>query len=426
MTKLWKSPSLMTFSRLCAMGLSLASAPIIARSLGPSGRGLTAAALAALIIVPLIISFGYPMAVRRHVARHGVSGILNRSRLLLLVLILPSWAIGLVLSKSVLADLNTQAAFAFVIAMTCSPLAVSWILDSNVLIAQQRFGGYSTLNIVQPLVSIILIILAWITSNVTVEIVIWAQLGSSLAAFIVGLLIVPFEYSGENRVSILPLIREGFSYSGSQIAEAASQRVDSILLLGIIGPYGTGIYSVAFTVASLPLALTQAVSGAIFKSAASNPDLSTGGLAPAALRASVVIGFASALTIGIASPLFIPFLFGPEFLPAVPIALLCLGATLALSVGGVASNLLAAFGKGWVMTAAQVGGLAINILLIFLLAPLLDETGAAIAKVVGCWVCLAVCLTGLRITPRLLVPGTKDLSYSVRLLLDGDSKGRFS
>ncbi|WP_425840218.1 lipopolysaccharide biosynthesis protein [Microbacterium sp. PA5] len=419
--RLPNSPTLVLASRLVGIVLAFASAPVVARALGPDGRGASAAALAILALMPVLVGFGLPLVVRRRTSMPAALGDAVRTvRILALAAVLPAAALGYLIAPILLPTVDIYATHAFVIGCGAAPLALLWMCDANILLAQSRLVAYSVLNVLPSATFLIAVGIAWPVDALSVGFVLAANVGSTVVTLIVSSLMVRIDMRG-GRARPIPLLREGASFAGSQLAEAASYRLDQALALALIGSTEAGFYAVAATVAMVPFAAGQAVGAAAFQRLA---DESGGRERQLNLSATVVrFGFVAAtlasLLLAVMTPWAVPFVFGSQFAPAVIPTLLALIGSTAVASTYVLNSVLVAQGRGWLMTLSQVSGLTVGMALLLLLGPSLGAVGAAVASTLGYLVTAAASTTATRIPISRLFPRRGDLRATIRFLLRG-------
>lgn len=420
------SPIAVLASRVVAVGLGFISAPILARSLGPEGRGMAAAALAVVSLLPVVIGSGVPLVVRRRAndPTH-LAETLRTVRLLSIVGLVPGALIGLMLSATLLAQLDPGARAVFVTSCSLAPAAVLWICDANILLAQHRLAAYAAINIITPFVFVVALALGWLASAVTVGFVIAANLAATLAALLSSSMLVRVPVVG-SLASPRPILKEGISFAGSQLAEASSYRLDQAVALPLIGSTNAGLYAVAATIAMVPHAVGQAVGSAVYRQVATTTDAAVRGhLMACALRYAAISGLAVTGLIALLVPWGVPFLFGEAFAAASVPTLVALAGSVMVVLGYVASSLLTALGRGWFMTVGQTSGLVVGIGLLVVLGPGMGALGAAIASSLGYLCTAAVTVWATRVPGRALLPRLDDVAGAARLLIKGtigDSK----
>ncbi|MDD7945819.1 oligosaccharide flippase family protein [Microbacterium sp. NE2HP2] len=409
------TPSLLLVGRLGATSMAFITAPIVARSIGADGRGETAAAIALFNLVPILLGIGMPLEVRRLAARAQGDAAIRTARLLVLLTVPFALVAAWAATVSILSGFDTASRVTAFIGIALCPLMIMWTCDSSVLVASGRYKGVMTLQLIQPAAYLVLVIAFASTQTLTVATALISNLAGTVAACITGLSFTRVTPFGP-RVRLLTLLRGAVRYAGSSIAEAAASRLDQVIALPLIGAFQAGIYSVAVTVASIPLALGQALGAATFPLVARSEGPERQAFKAEAVRMSVAVSIVTAPLLGIGTWIVIPLLFGPDFEPAVVVSWVAGAGTCALIIAYVCSMNLAAEGRGYTMTVAQACALALSIALLYALAPNYGALGAAAASTVGYFALMVTLLLATRVRIRQACPGPRDLSRAFATL----------
>lgn len=412
------SPSLIAIGRLGASAVGLLSAPIVARALGPDGRGETAAAIALFYLVPILLGLGLPLEVRRLSAISDGRAVIRTARILCVIGFIPSIVIGLVLVRLLFGSLALTSQLVVAAGIFLAPLMLSWMCDQSVLIAERRYRPVMVIQVAQPVTFLVLVVIAWTFGIASTETILAANVLGTVVTFVLGLVFVRGGIRGE-RAELPAMLRGALKYAGSAAAEAASNRLDQVLVLPLVGAYQAGIYSVAVTIGAVPLALGHSLGASFFTSVATAKGEERIVLKGAATRSGLAMGIASGIILAIVSPVAIPIVFGEEFVPSIPVTLISLVGSIALVAAFVCSSVLAAEGKGIRMTIAQVVSLALAIVLLYVLSPSLGAIGAAIASSIGYICLLGVLLVSMETRARRVIPSPRDFKASVSHLING-------
>lgn len=413
------SPSLMLVGRLGGMLLMLVSAPIIARALGPAGRGETAAILAVYTILPAVLAVGVPLDVRRRVAIAAAGPTMRGAKVLCLLAFIPSVAITAPLALTLFAEFDPSLKLAAISGAVLSPLTMSWMIDVSLLIARRHYIGIATLQLVQPGVFVLLILVLWASGSATTEMVVAAYIAGNFANFIAGLILTRIPVRGE-RVPLTELVHDGARYYGGSIAQIAGTRIDQVLALPLIGAAPAGIYAVAATVAAVPLTLGHALAGSYFTLVARAGETERRSLQAEAIRSSLALAAVLIPLLALASWALTPILFGDAFTAAIPVACVALlggGLQIATFVGASSLN---ALGYGGHFTRAQVLGLVALVAALVILGPPLGAMGVALASSVGFVTTFMALLASARLLTPEVLPRASDLQTALRRLLTRD------
>lgn len=409
------SPSLLVVGRLLATALALISAPIVARAIGPEGRGETAAAIALFYIVPIVLALGVPLEVRRIAATTDGKSALRSARLYCAASFLLSSAIGLILFFTLFLEFSSTARYVATLGIILSPLTMSWMCDNSVLVAHRQYRGVFLLQVSSPALYVVLVCGIWISGTATTGLVLLAHITGNIATFVIALFLTKTSVRGSCH-RFRPLMAGSIRFAGSSIAEAASSRADQILILPLAGAFQAGIYSVAATVSAVPIAFGQALGAAYFPTVAQTPIQDRGSVRAEAVRSALSIMIMCVPIVLVGAAIGIPIVFGNEFAPAIAVTWISIPAAGVLLVAYVTSMVLAAEGRGLVMTTAQFGSLAIGIASLLLLAPTYGATGAAAATGISNVVLLGWLLYASRVSFGRIIPRPRDFLRSLQVL----------
>ncbi|QHC57217.1 lipopolysaccharide biosynthesis protein [Rathayibacter sp. VKM Ac-2760] len=412
--RLLNSPIAMLASRLSVAALGLVSAPIIAQSLGPSGRGETAASLAAMYLIPIVLAFGMPLEIRRRVLVAGDLGAVRTARRLALLTAVPAALVAWLVTSTFLSSLDEAATIAVFVAITGTPLMVSWMVDIGVVGAQRRFGAVALLQATQPVVYVGGILLLFLLDSISVAGVIWANFAGSLMTAVIGALLN--RPRSARPVPWRPLLRGSATFYGAQASDAAYQRLDQVIMLPLIGAHQAGLYSVAVTIGTLPVFLAHAVAAPVFSDITRTEGRARITATGDALRSAFVVGLASAVFLAVISPWGVPFLFGSAFEEALPAVMFAIVGSIFVVVTVSAGEVLSARNSGLRLTLAQGAGLITCLVLLLTFGPANGAVAAAIANASGILMALIVMLLAIRPPARTIVPRPSDVPLVVRRL----------
>jgi O-antigen/teichoic acid export membrane protein len=420
-----ESASIIIVSRLGGVLLSLMSVPILARVLGPEGRGQSAAAISIILLLPVLLSYGTPILTRQAFAQTGHLGepLLRAIRVYATAAGAATAVLALPLSWLLLPGLSVSASVAFCVSL---PIAVTsgilWICNASVMIGRKESLRYAVVIVLPSFVLSISVIILWGLGSLTVASAIWAQLASYVATFIVSHLLVRVSLAG-GRSPVHSLLRESSKFAGGQIAEAASFRLDQALVLPLLGAHQAGLYSIAATIALLPYSIGQAIAAATFRQASAESHSENGESSQPQsellLRIALIVGFASSIGLGLLVPWVIPAVFGEDYAGAVIPTWIGLFGAVALVVAQSADTLLVVRNQGWRMTIAQVAGLFAALVLLFVLGLPFGILGASIASVIGYLITTVMLLRWLGVTGKSFFVKRSDWTSIRRLLSVG-------
>lgn len=412
------SPSLLGLGQVFAAAAALASAPIVARAIGPEGRGETASALAAMYFFPILLGLGVPMEVRRRVALGSGSSVVTATSRFATALTVVSVPLAIGFVQLVLPDADPGLRAVTAIGIMLLPFQVRAHCDLGILIVCRSFGSVFAMVVLPGIVALLTITAAYLFATVSASLVVGSWAVGNLAAFLVGVFGV--------RRALAPslmregsLVRGGMRFAGSAAAEAAANRFDQILAVPVMGAVQAGYYSVAVTLGVLPLIVAHTLSAATFQAHATSHGDDIREMRRRSLRLALLGCGGVSLVIGLLAPVAVPVIFGESFRSAVAPALLGLAAGWIGSLAFVASMGLAAEGRGKVLTAIQCAGLVIGLTLLVLLAPSMGAVGAAAASLLAGSVVLAAIMRASGLGLGDLRPRAGDIRQMLGLFMRG-------
>ncbi|MGO9821100.1 MAG: lipopolysaccharide biosynthesis protein [Solirubrobacteraceae bacterium] len=406
-------------TNLSAAGFSLLNVILIARVLGPSGRGQVAFLIAVSTMTALTASLSVEEANANlgGTCRDARSSLVTNSVLLSIVLGLAAGLLVglLVLAAPVVGGHANRGLLWLVLATT--PMIILQLYLKYLLQADYRFvitnlawvispALTATINVVLALLGLLTVrsaMIVWVTTN---------------AVPVLILLVAACRLYGLGRPDPALARRSlscGLQAHFGRFMGMGNYRADQWVLGAMAGPHALGLYSIAVSLAE---ALFY-VPGVIVL--LQRPDLVRAGSGDAAALAARIFRRAVVLSAGAGAALFLaaPFLcvavFGPQFAGSVPeLRVLALGAA-----GIVALQLLgnAVIAQRAPLLASVADGVAlvVTVVLLLLLIPPLGGLGAAIATTaaytVGGVVMAVIFLRVLNADARDLIPRPADVSW---------------
>jgi O-antigen/teichoic acid export membrane protein/GT2 family glycosyltransferase len=357
---------------------------VIARALGPEGRGLFELGRIMAVVVALVAGMGLGRAAvflrpRGLITDGGVygavasalgSGTVAGGALAATLLLTRSWH-GFGVGEIALAAGSV-------------PLIAFFAQGQSALQGIGQAAWFRrTLATREALFLTLLVIAFSLHTSVFVALVAWWAHWFGSALFIAWLLA---RNCGRPRVpagAIGRLVAFGASQAVVVLLMQAHLRLDVFVVQGFHGSAELGYYAVAFGLADLLAYGGRAVGLALYPRTAfsSAADPAGGARRTArALRVVLIFALAGAGAIAVAGPSLVELLFGPRFAPAgVPLRVLLPG-TVALSLLVILQSDLSGRGRIKSVMASGLAVVTANLALTFVLVPGLGATGAALAS----------------------------------------------
>ncbi|WP_146168459.1 oligosaccharide flippase family protein [Rathayibacter caricis] len=365
---------------------ALATAPIMAQSLGVAGRGDVAAATAPLFLATTAATFGIPAAVNYSIARHPrlMRSLALRGTVLIAIAgVLASTAVFLAAGflsagDPDLRELIVLAAVAIVPGLCVALLqAVAAGSHQWALVARERFLTAATR------------LAAFIALAATGQLtVFWGVVILALSPVLGGLAyfglkqarVVADDDDAPTIVTMNSLLGYGVRVWIGSISGVLLTRLDQTLMTPLAGSFALGLYVVAVSISELPLIVNNAVREVTFSAdAAENSDARLG----LSSRLSTLAALSAAVMIGATLWWWLPPVFGEDFVPAIPVALILLSAVVLGNPGSIAGIGLSSRGRPGTRSVSLLISCVVNAAALVLLAPLFGAIGAALATLFG-------------------------------------------
>lgn len=427
-TPLLRSGTITLASRVVVFGLSLVAGVILARTLGPHGRGLYALALVAPAALTLAANLGISQALTYHLARktYSVDQLIGQAITLALILGgLTALILVAVMGAAGKWILPGVAMNLVVIASLSIPLALFFYFSLSFEQGLENFIGFNALYLVNAAALVLLLIpLFFFRGNVTFAVTAWSLSWIPTAA--VGLLL--FARAGHLNIKLdlkvaRALLRFGIVGYLSFMTNFLNFRLDTFLVNIFANPAQVGFYAVAVGLAETIWYVSSSASTVLAPRVASaeaaTSDITTGRVSRVVFATSVL----GALALAVVAPILIRVLFGNAFSPSVIAVWLLLPGIVTLSVARVLSSYLLGRNRLKVDFFASAAGLVMTLVLDLTLIPRYGFLGAAFASSVAYTTTMLVNMAWVVRNSKLsvadlLLPTPSDLGLLVRRAQD--------
>jgi O-antigen/teichoic acid export membrane protein len=381
-------------TRMSLMGIGLVTSVIVARILGPEGRGIYAVASTTGALVVQFGNMGLHASNSYYVAKDRalLSPLLSNTFFASLGI-----GFGLALIAQILFLIQPGLAPIqgpiLTLSLAWVPFGLLYLLLQNLLIGTQKIRAYNTIEVGNRIISVLLVGALILANRVTVESVYISGFVALMICilwtfwqFKVSLSALPFFSSR----LFLDNIRYGIKAYFSAIFAFLVLRIDMLMIQYILGPTQAGYYSVAVSLADLIYMLPAIVGIILFPRLVALPD--DGERWKVTRKVTTYLGIILSLSVCLAIPLAKPvigLLYGKSFLPAVP-AFIILGiGTIFYGMNNILSYCLAAMAFPWFAVHIWVVMAGLNILLNLFLIKRLGIEGAALSSLLCYFLLLA-------------------------------------
>jgi len=405
---------------LLLAALNAATGILAARLLGPVGRGELAAVqlwptfLATLAVLGLPDALVYfASADRRRSGRY-----LGTATALALGTSVLAMLIGFPLLAVVLHGKGGRLVDTARLYLLICPLFVLAGLPFNALRGAGAFGAWNAIRVVPSLLWLgILTAVGLAGSPDPLVLPKWHLLGLALLVVPIAMITatrVPGPYRPDGGL-VRPILRYGLPGMAASVPQQLNLRLDQMLMASFLPTRDLGLYVAAVAWSGAVSPLVTAVGTVLFPSVAQQTEApARAAVLAQGSRLALLLTASAATVVGVLTWPGLRVLFGPEFGPAVPAALVLVAGASIVGYGFVLQEGLRGLGLPRAVLRAELTGLAVSMAVLAVLLPLLGILGAAMASVAGYSAVVAVVLrhirraTGMRFAD-LLVPGRDDV-----------------
>lgn len=391
---------LMLSAKFGVLILGAATTVIVARSLGPAGRGSLASTYALMMLLAQLGTFGIASANPYFAARepHMVGRIAGNSLWLAAGLGLSMAAIGILLklvAPEALGDITWPE---LLVGMCGVPIALCSLFLQSILLAEGRTVIYNGVELGAALLTVILLLTVLPLGGGGVLLALSLMVGPQLLALLVyvsamrrhGRLLRPLDGALARR-----MVGYGARAYVVTLAAFLLIRIDLLLVNGIQGAKAAGQYSIAVALVDALYLLPATVAVNLFARVArgsADRDMS--------LSVFQLVGIVYLIVCLIAAPLAEPaitLLFGAAYHPAVELFLLLLPGIYCLGLLNVIAYHFAGHGMPRELILVWIPGLVINLALDITLLP---HHGTWVASVASTVAYAVVCILHMRMFAR--------------------------
>lgn len=375
-------------TRVLLIGVGLVTSVIVARILGPEGRGLYAVATAVGAIGVQFGNLGLHASNTYYVAkdRSLLPTLLGNTLLVSFGLgSFGAFAAGLIFY--LWSGLAPVHGLLLTLALLWVPFGLAYMLLQNLLLGIQEVRAYNAIELTTKIIAVALVGAIIIFQIVAVETVFFATLAALIISFIWALWRL-YPHLNHFPQASFSLFKENIGYGFKAYLAAFFSflvlRADLLIVKYLLGAEQTGYYSIAVRMADMVYMLPVVIGAILFPTLSALPN----NREKWEFTQKVVfwVGVAMVILGGFAVLLAKPavwLLYGEAFLPSVPaFSWLTLGIVL-LSINAVFMNYFASTGMPLVTVYSPAIAIVFNVVLNFRLVPWLGIVGASFASIVS-------------------------------------------
>jgi antigen flippase len=381
-------------------GLNALTGVLLARLLGPAGRG----ELATIVLWPSVLaavgSLGVSEAVTYETARSSSAArdVVGSSFAIAAVQALVLVAIGSILVPLVHRGDEPRIVGLSFLYLAFIPVNLLALSAAAALNGLRQFVAFHGLRLMVIIVTAIGVIAAALNHALSLEAAIIVYLLAN--AITAAATMVVLARSGAlsiacDRTTVRRLLGYGIRTHATSLASMLNERLDQLVISVFLTPAKLGLYVIAVTLTSATTIIGQAAASVVVPVVASLEDPTARIAAATRYIGWVVVGAGCmAVPMLVSTPTLVRVLFGEQFLGAVAVTRVLLIATVFFSVNRVVAAVLNAVGRPLDAGFAEALSLVITVAGLVLLLPRLQLLGAGLTSL------LAYCSTTVWMTSK--------------------------
>lgn len=393
-TSLWRSGLHTLVTSLILVGIGIVSSVIVARILGPAGKGGCDLVLATAALLSIVLGLSLPSGVT-YVVAQGKANLSSLSLWLGLVALLEAlvasallwiiWSAGYA-TALLPPEMGSQAVAAVVLLLAFISLTGSW---RAILIGRQEIIRVNRLDLLGRILYFVLMvctvgILSVLGRRMTAIVLVWINV---VVAILTNLIFLwplrPLLRASDGRGSgFRYVLAFAFPCYLSNSAQFLNYRLDVFVVNFFVGVEGVGLYTLAVSIAQLIWLISNAAATVLFPRVAAGQESAAAIAAHTAQATRVALGVSmlSAASLALLARPLLPLVYGERFYRSVVPLWYLLPGIVAFSTVNVLASYVAGIGKPQVNLQISLAGLCVTVALDLWLIPRLGIAGAAIAS----------------------------------------------
>ena len=405
--------------------LAFATGIILARVLGPEGRGAYGLFVVSAAFGQLLLGLGVGNAAIYYLNKGELAmcDIVSAAHVIVvfaltvtavIVAAFAPWAGGEIFRSGISPWLLIPAV----------PVLLHWNLMRMILQGQSRFVALGVTTVSQQALLVTVVALLASTGDPTPTRAAWCLVGATSVAALLGLALVGVRHLDMSRVirprleTLKKLARFGVQGEAGNILQLLNYRLDQYILGAVVGLSGVGIYAVGASLTESIFIMANSVALVLLPRLTADEDEAYW-MAPLAARNTMAIAAAGAVALAVLAPVLVPLAFGDAYEDSVQALWLLLPGTVALAGSKVLTSYIFSRGRPLLNTGITAISLVATVTLDLILIPLFEVNGAALASSIAYVIHLAAALAVYahlsgRSPLHAVVPGRED----VRLYAD--------
>jgi O-antigen/teichoic acid export membrane protein len=367
--------------------LAFASGVLVARALGPGGRGAFGLFVISTAIGQMLLGLGFGNAAIYYINKRLLPArdVVSAAHVVAVI----SVAVAAACVAVIVPFAGDEVAGAHVPAwllIAAVPALVYAAALRTVLQAMSRFVEMGIATVVQPLVMLALVVAADATGHPTPARVVgfWVISNAAAAAFAAARL-------GPHMIDVAQIVRPrwrairsllGFGVQGEagNLLQLLNYRLDQYILRAFVGLAGVGIYAVGVSMTEAVWLIANAVAIVLLPRLTAAGDEDVRWMTPVAARNTILVAALGSAALAVAAPLLLPAFFGHAYDDSVQALWWLLPGTVALTGSKVLTSYIFSQGRPLVNTGITIVSLVVTVIALLSLVPPFGVNGAAAAS----------------------------------------------
>jgi O-antigen/teichoic acid export membrane protein len=369
---------------------------LLARALGPEGRGDTVLFQAAVGIGVAFANLGVGSAVFYFVSRREIEAREGMEAGLTVTLLTAAVAaIGVLITAVFFGDRLAEEGLdiPYWMAIVAAPAFIQLRVAEGLLRAQGRFGVMNALEVSLPLCMIAILGGIELLVGLDVRNAVYGWSLSFLPPIVAGYILLGRDV-WPRRPAGLPLMRKTVRFGGqlalTNLVQLANYRVDAFIIAWLVSREGVGIYAVANSQVEGLLILSNSVAIVLLTNITAGDRDNAARLTPIVCRNTMLVTAIAAVVAGLIADLWIPAVFGSKYQASVEPYLWLLPGMVAIAGAKILGAYVFSRGLPIVNFWIAVLNLAITTPVTILLLLAFDVPGAAMGTSFGYVLMLAM------------------------------------
>jgi O-antigen/teichoic acid export membrane protein len=364
-------------------GLGFLVSVLIARGLGPEGRGITALYQSAVGLAFAFLSLGIASSAVYFVARRDITARdATRAGLSITLAATAVTAIGVAIAGLLYGDQLADRDVPYWLALVAVPAVIQYRVVEAVLRAQGRYGAMNVIELLLPVTLCLGLVGVDLATGLTVSntVAVWsfAFLPAALLGYaLLGSSAWPVAPAG--RTLLAPVVRFGLQGQLSNLIQLLNYRLDSYLVLLLLDTAAVGIYAIGVSLSEGMWFIANSVAVVLLTEITSGDAEQAGRMTPVVCRNTLLVTALASLGAAVVSPFVIPAVFGAAFDAAVGVFLWLLPGTVALAGTKILAAYVFSRGRPMLNAAIATVTLVVTLALDLALIPPFGVNGAAAA-----------------------------------------------